>query len=285
MATEQTAAGRRGSPFLYGLLAIAIVAAILFAVVTLIDQWRGDEAPPAATFGVTVGEIVNQPEQFYGETVTVSGEVNQVLQAFAFTIGGDAFGQGEELLVIGPPPPVGEDLAAEEVVDEMYIVQATGTVHEFDVAAIEQEIGAELDQEVLARFEGQPVLVAEGTVITPRTGAGVGMWAEVDEILANPDDFIGEERTVVAEISEVISEHGFVLAGGLLVINATDEVTLEALQDAQEIEVAGEIVRFDPAEIQTYVTGEVDAEQFAEFEGEPVLIGRAMLLMPEAAAD
>ena len=66
-----------------------------------------DSAGPEA--GITIGDITDNPNAFIGQTVTVSGEVEDIVGPRAFTMGDEGFLFGEELLVVGAqgPAPTG----------------------------------------------------------------------------------------------------------------------------------------------------------------------------------
>ena len=75
-----------------------LVRSILAMALVLTFASCQSEGP---NLGVTVDDVVDDPEQYEGQTVTVSGEIDEAYGGTAFTIGGGAF--GEDLLVIAPP--------------------------------------------------------------------------------------------------------------------------------------------------------------------------------------
>jgi hypothetical protein len=121
-------------------------------------------------WGATVKDIVSNPQQSAGKTVVVSGEVNRVFGPRWFSIGGEGFGGGEELLVVGPTriPKLLDNLAdSGKVANDL--VQVTGRVRLFDVDAIEDEIGEDLPGGDWWRpYDRKPVVVMTDLDITPR---------------------------------------------------------------------------------------------------------------------
>lgn len=111
----------------------------------------GDKEFPAGSSGYEIGlkvnDVVARPEEYVGETVEVSDEIDEpALTPHAFVLG------DEQLLVVSvaPAPDVFIEATA-------YV---TGDVRLFVPEALEAELGVELDDERLARFVGEPVIVA-----------------------------------------------------------------------------------------------------------------------------
>ncbi|MFW6358621.1 MAG: hypothetical protein ACOC0N_05320 [Chroococcales cyanobacterium] len=94
-------------------------------------------------------EISEAPDLFYGNTLAVEEEIEQMYSENAFT-----FGDGTLVLVPNPERPFSE---GEQVV-------ATGVLQPYVEAEIEQEYNWawwERDREIIAEFEEQPVLIAD----------------------------------------------------------------------------------------------------------------------------
>ena len=132
------------------LAVVVAVTAAAGAYASLADS-DTDRAEPA-----TAGEILASPEAFAGERVTVTGTIAR-LGPRHFTIG------RPPLLVVATEIPEG---AATDG-----LVRVVGTVRVFDLAEVEDELDAELDDERLGRYEGAPVIVAEEVDAEPRVEA------------------------------------------------------------------------------------------------------------------
>jgi hypothetical protein len=102
-------------------------------------------------------EISEDPEQYYGQTIAVSGEVGELLSPNTFQLEEEGWFEGDEVLVIGASTVPTLD-AAEEVV-------VTGTLRPFVAAEFEEEYDLtwdlDLQEQLEAEYTEQPVLVAE----------------------------------------------------------------------------------------------------------------------------
>ena len=102
-------------------------------------------------------------EGLVGEQITVSGEVERVVSPQAFLIGGEllSFGLEEGTLVFGADIP--------DVTEEGF-VQVTGTVREFVVADIQNELGIDFgDDEFFLEYEDEFALVADTVESVPQS--------------------------------------------------------------------------------------------------------------------
>jgi hypothetical protein len=96
----------------------------------------------------TVGRIANNLDRFRGRTVTVSGEVDNIVSPHAFTIGGEDF--GAEALIVSKQP-LGELVEGQQETNAWVngIVQVIGQVRPFNLSLYEQELGVDLRDELL----------------------------------------------------------------------------------------------------------------------------------------
>lgn len=101
-------------------------------------------------------EVTEEPEQYYGQTIAVAGEVGELLSDNTFQLEEEGWFEGDEVLVIGAStiPTLSE---AEEVV-------VTGTLRPFVAAEFEQEYNLtwdlDLQEQLEAEYTERPVLVA-----------------------------------------------------------------------------------------------------------------------------
>lgn len=110
---------------------------------------------PSATGPSTVGETGGELSQEalagrIGEKVTVTGEVAEVLNANAFTLGGDEFGENPLLVVNAKPTSL---RAGEQV-------RVSGEVIRFSVPGIEEDFDLDLVDDEFEDFDGDPALRA-----------------------------------------------------------------------------------------------------------------------------
>lgn len=150
---------------------------------------------------MSVADIVDNPEEFYDSTLTVSGLVSEVVGPNAVTIGGQDGIFEEELLIVGaqPLPELAEGDAVEIAVDDL--VQATGTLQEFQVPEFEEALGTQFDDNLFSEYEGEPALQASSVALTPAQGGGTtamqqGIQASIPTIVDDPAEFYGSSTTV-----------------------------------------------------------------------------------------
>jgi hypothetical protein len=102
-------------------------------------------------------EISEDPEQYYGQPIAVSGEVAEQLSPNTFTIQDEGLFSGENVLVVGVTPDPALD-ANEEVV-------VTGVLRPYVAADFERDYDLgwdlEVQQQIEAEYTEKPVLVAE----------------------------------------------------------------------------------------------------------------------------
>lgn len=116
------------------------------------------------------GEITQNPEQYYGETLAVTGEVEDIRNEGAFTLDEDKLLGAEDLLVVyatpkaetGQPQP-SADLPA---ISDGETVAVTGVLRPFVVSEFERDYDLTWDLDVQrqleAEYSNRPVLVATG---------------------------------------------------------------------------------------------------------------------------
>lgn len=101
-------------------------------------------------------------DQYEGETVTVSAEVNDVLSENAFTIAGTEDTSVEELLIVSAEGNA--DLAEDDP------VEVTGVVHQaFESTTVEEDLGFTLEEELFADYDGEPYIEATTVDTNPES--------------------------------------------------------------------------------------------------------------------
>lgn len=101
------------------------------------------------------GEITQNPAQYYGQTLAVAGEVEQIYGDNVFSLDEEELIGAEDLLVLVVNP--------EETITEGEKVAVTGELREFVIADIERDYeytwDADLVAELEAEYSDRPVLV------------------------------------------------------------------------------------------------------------------------------
>lgn len=151
--------------------AVPLVALLLLACAGFLGACQAEEP----NTGVTIDDIVDNPQDYVGQTVTVSGEIGRVYGPNAFTLGSDA-ALGEGILVIIPSTANVTGLRTDGTLYyEEDVIQVTGTVREQSIAEVEQELGLDFDPQLDVDYEGtQPMIVAETGALTPGPGQPMG---------------------------------------------------------------------------------------------------------------
>lgn len=101
------------------------------------------------------GEIAADPSQYYGQTLAVTGEVENIYSEGVFTLDEDELFGGEDLLVVA--------LDSTEAVQDGETVATTGELRSFVVADLERDYNltwdAGIQEELEAEYSERPVLV------------------------------------------------------------------------------------------------------------------------------
>jgi hypothetical protein len=142
-ATQPRRGARRWDVALVGAIALA---AIGLAVSALVDE---DTAAPEV--GASVAEIAADAGRYVGRAVSVSGEIERVVDPHGFVLGKSG------LLVVRRDAAV--DFTGRTLEKSGDVVQVTGRVQTFSASGVENELG--LDAALYAEFEREPVVVAE----------------------------------------------------------------------------------------------------------------------------
>ncbi len=118
--------------------------------------------------GVTANQIIENPSAYVGKTVTVSGDVEEVHGPRAFNM--DSGASVGELLVVGrePFPNLADANNRAYVINDVATV--TGVIRMLDGAKIKDEIGWDLDPNLLSTYNGKPVLVVTKAAFRPGKG-------------------------------------------------------------------------------------------------------------------
>lgn len=115
---------------------------------------------------ISVDAITDKPDIFIGHRVRFAGDVAKVTGPRALTLKDQDPSQKEQILVITRRPinqMLGEGGASLESGDKVLV---TGVVHRSDFAAIERELGLDLDADTEKRFRGKPVVIVSEMVRT-----------------------------------------------------------------------------------------------------------------------
>lgn len=107
-------------------------------------------------------QIAEDPQNFIGQEVRAVGEVSEVIGSRALVAQSTEL-ESDDILVISRQPlmpvgGVGEENLLYQGGDRVAI---TGTVREFNIRELEQELGLDLVDEQFAQWEGRSVIIAD----------------------------------------------------------------------------------------------------------------------------
>lgn len=272
-------------------LPIWIPAVLLIAAaIALIAYVVGDEDDPGETIVTTPGSVqsiegvAKADEELIGARVRVRGEVSDVLiWPGAFTLEGN---QGDSVLVV---PRAGTFLPP---VSRGDTIVASGTVHQLDEPGLEDEI----DRELGVDFDNPPfdpyrdlslILARDVDEVLPGT-VNPDPPATVDNLIAQPSQFIGEPVLLRGEVSAAkIPGRGFVLGGEAqderLPIVPAAGATLGQFGEDQSVTVTGTVHEFGEEGLdKTLGEGvELEADVFNAFRDGPLVVASDADARPE----
>ena len=216
-----------------------------------------------ADSNATIEEIAEE-ETNVGEEVTVRGEVEEVDPGVSFIIEEEDLFEEDGVLVIN----VSEQIVPEGLEDLR--LQVTGEVGSLVFADLETVYGLDLDPELYAEYESQPVIFATYMVEAP----------ELEEVSEDPEAYYDREIALEGEVGEIRNDYTFMLKedqliGGdsLLIINASGE---PIPQEDEFVVLTGIVRPFIKADFETDydLTWDLDIQEEieAEYSEKPVLV-------------
>lgn len=113
-----------------------------------------DEAAREGEAGTNpdVSDVDDDAENYYGQTVTVSGPVIEIYSPQMFRIDDPEIFGGDDVLVLAPGGTSPTEGAT---------VTVSGVVQQYDQSELEQTLGIDLDDALGVELDGQPIIVAD----------------------------------------------------------------------------------------------------------------------------
>ncbi len=215
--------------------------------------------------------------QFVGERITVSGEVDRVFFDGSFLIDGEylSLGVSEGTLVYGSDMPS---------VSEDDLVQVTGTVATFFVEDVERDFGFTYEDDPLILGYDQEFAVEADTVTVIPEGLAEDDPTQLEdaEEEGSAEAMVGQSVTVGGEVDSIISPEAFRIGAdepgeGTLVISG------DALGVAEggTVAVTGTVVEFVPADIEREFGFDVDDDLFVDFDDEFAVVADSVDFVPD----
>jgi len=228
---------------------------------------------------VELEDLTGDIGAYIGRTVSVRSDVTNILAESGFLLQNEGWFGGQEVLVInatGQPVLLPEDIE----------LQVTGEVSQFVLADVERDYGVDLDPELYADYEQQPVIIAESVALSP----------DPADVTEDPTRFYNQVIAVEGEIGEFVTPGIFRLeeeqlfsGEGLLVLSDIAEMT-EAAVTSGEVEEDSQVVvtgvlrpyvRADFERDYDFWDGDALAEVEAEYDRQPVLVAREVYASAE----
>jgi hypothetical protein len=107
----------------------------------------GLQATAVAATGMSADEMAGM----LGQSVTLNGPVTMIMSPMLFQVDDAAY--GEDVLVLAPTGSMS--------IGQGQQVEITGVVQTFDVAALEQSLGVDIDENMVSGLAGRSVVVAD----------------------------------------------------------------------------------------------------------------------------
>ena len=208
--------------------------------------------------GIVLSEVSQNPDAMWDRQVVVSAEVERVFSPHSMMVGNDELFVGDEVLVVATRPF--DDMAGAEISEGSIIgVRGVGRRADSELATV---LGLDLSAG-FGSYDGRAVIVADRMLLDPDEtellelpgdtearvlSAGIETSALISEILADPDQFIGQEVTVSGEVERVYDQHTFLVGDDKLLVvrRSTDpEVFVEPTAY-----VTGTVRALDTAELE-----------------------------------
>jgi hypothetical protein len=106
--------------------------------------------------GVSLRDVAESVDQYIGKSITVSGEVSEVIGDRALRIGGAQWIKRDVLVLTREPLPSGA-----EAPRRGDLVQVSGEVARFHRDELNQRTGIVVDQKIAATWEGGTLILAD----------------------------------------------------------------------------------------------------------------------------
>lgn len=259
-------------------LILLIAGAIVAVVLWLIPLYTpGNDDLPAAG-GVTLAEVIDDPDTFVTERVTVVGRVDERLSDAALTLVASETGDEELLVIIDQTLSGGASEQDAPGWREAQAIEVSGTVRRFQLPFIEEVAGVTLDAERFESYLGQPVLVAErvdqATLDDVTTGGAVLSAGALDD---RYDNLRGASIAVRGEIEKVLAPT--ILSydeGGVLVVLREP---VEGITDDSLAVVQGEVDSFDANRAAQYAGLDPAELNVTDLDGRPTIYATSIELL------
>ena len=220
---------------------------------------------------ISAGKLAKNAKDYYGKTVTVKAEVEDVIDSRSFTLDEDAILAGADVLVLVPAGYTGT-LAHDQV------VTVTGKVRPYVTAELERDFDWFKDGKIVTikkdfDFKTRPVLVAtslkmadgrellaggamsmsaeehsrHATTADHKMSGDHGLMMSAGKLAKDGSKLYGQRVTVRAEVEDVLDSHSFtldedaILAGHDVLVLVPSGFDASTLAHDQVVVVSGKV--------------------------------------------
>ena len=240
----------------------------------------------AASTNVTIDQIANDPEKWYGKTVTVRAKVDDVFARTLFEVEHEGvLGIDDELLVVAP--------RSQSVRTSGEWITITGVVRRFVKTDIERTYSGtdwSVPDAVVMQFDARPSIVATsiGSSVAPparvaTASATVSRNASIESIAEQPDQWYGKTVTIRGRVDDIFHRGVFDIEEGGVV--SDDEVLViagpasEFRKKDEWVSITGRVARFVDVDLKRLERDSESglAEEISiQFEKRPTIIATSV---------
>lgn len=191
------------------------------------------------TEDVEAGDLSGNLEDYIGRTISIRGEVVEVLGNDAFVIAGGLFNDDIVVLNTSGSPFV---LPTDDITER---VQVTGQVQQVTADSVNQQYGLNLNPATFGDYDNNPAILADSIVLAPEPG----------EVSDNPQVFYNERIALEGGIDEEFGANVFTIGGAgffggsnILVISEADGFI--NFENVNDVVVLGELRPFNLAQLE-----------------------------------
>ncbi|WP_414565738.1 MULTISPECIES: hypothetical protein [unclassified Anabaena] len=200
--------------------------------------------PVAEQDNVTAPEVSQNTGELIGKLVTVRGQDINRVNDKVFTISDREVFGGERIAVVNTTgQPVNLPLPQDAR------LQVTGTVAKLDPNTIKQEYGVDLGPNQVAKYAGQPAIIARSIALAPTPG----------EINENAQIYYNKQISVPANVLEIYSPNAFVVEDReVLGVNPLLVIVTDKLKDKAPIKEGERVVT--TGTLRPFVISDIERE-------------------------
>jgi hypothetical protein len=249
----------------------------------LYDSYEGQAAIVATSTEVvaTLSDVADNTDAYMGLAVTIYGDIVDVVSPTAFQLDDPGVLGFDTVLVVAANQdviPVGNNLFNPSVFDTVGAQGVSALVHgrvrSNDRLAIEDEVGYDLDDNLLRDYAEDAVLVAD--TVRPDIS--------LSDIADNPEAFNGLRVSIVGDVVDRVGRSAFqlddeaLLGFDTLLVVPTNGIAAPA---ADDVRVNGIVRTFDQVLIEDEIGYDLVDGEFDTYTDRPVVIARSVVPLAE----